>query len=114
MKDESLRRKLLVKQLMENAGGCPEQLVEQLLEELTQVQSELDRMNSSAPPIPITDPNRKRAVLDEAIKKAAFQMHRAFNTCQVPNAILTTVTFPDGNYRLTFQRIKQDDKPITN
>lgn len=114
MKDESLRRKLLVKQLMENSGDSPEQLLERLLEEVARLQSELDQLNSDAPPSPVSDPDQQREVIGSAIKKAASQMHRAFNTCQVPNAILTTVTFPDGSYRLTFQRIKQDDKPINN
>lgn len=114
MKDDSLRKKLLKKQLMENSRDSKEKMLELLLEEVARLQSELNRHNSCAPPIPITDPNQKRVVLHEAIKQAAFQMHRAFNACQVPNAILTTVTVPDGSYRLTFYRITQEDKQTTN
>ena len=106
MKDESLRRKLLVKQMMETVGDSLEQLVEQLLEEIARLQSELDRMNSCAPPIPITEPNQRRILLDDAIKKAAFQMHRAFNACQVPNAIHAKVSFPEGLYEIRFTRLK--------
>ncbi|MCB9190302.1 MAG: hypothetical protein H6602_01365 [Flavobacteriales bacterium] len=106
MKDRSLNRNQLAKQLLEH--DSPRQIIEQLLEELDRVRSELGQMKSYPPAMPISDPRQKQIILNAAIKKAAFQMHRAFNTCQVPNAILTTVNFPDGDYRLTFQKMNED------
>lgn len=106
MKNRSLSRKLLVNQLMENAGDSPKHLLKRLLDEVAHLQSELDHFNSYAPPSPISDPNQQHKVIGSAVKKAAFQTHRAFNTCQVPNAIHSKVRFPDGLYEITFTRLE--------
>lgn len=109
MNNQSLTRKLLAKELLKKAEGSPEQLVEQLLEELARLKSELDQLNSYAPPHPVTDPTQKQEVIGVAIKNASFIMHRAFNTCQVPNAIHSKVKFPDGLYEMRFTRLSTSE-----
>jgi len=110
MKDENLERQLLADQLLAEHASNPEILIEKLLADIADMKDRLSHLHYIIQPQPVPKPNEKIKILDLAIKNASRQMHTAFHLCHVPNAILTTVSFPDGTYRLTFRKVKA--KPI--
>ncbi len=110
MKDEDLKQKLLAKRLLAEHASNPEILVERLLADIACLNDQLNHLQYIVQPLPVQNPNAKTKILEQAIKGASRQMHTAFQLCHVPNAILTTVTFPDGTYKLTFRK----EKPETN
>jgi excinuclease UvrABC nuclease subunit len=108
MKDENSKRELLAKQLLAQYESNPEILIEKLLADIAHLKNDLNHLHYIIQPVPKA--NEKTKILELAIKNASRQMHTAFHLCHVPNAILTTVSFPDGTYRLTFR--KEKAKPI--
>ena len=106
MKHENLNRKLIAKQLLAEHLSKPEILIEKLLADIAQLKNDLNHLHYIIQPLPVPKPNEKTKILELAIKNASRQMYTAFHLCQVPNAILTTVNFPDGTYRLTFRKEK--------
>ena len=106
MKDENLQRKILVNRLLTQYESNPEILIEKLLSDIAHMKDQLNHLHYIIQPLPVPKPNEKTKILERTIKGASWQMHTAFHLCHVPNAILTTVSFPDGTYRLTFRKEK--------
>ena len=106
MKYENLNQKLLAKRLLAEQPSKPEILIEKLLADIAQLKNDLNHLHYIIQPLPVPKPNEKTKILELAIKNASRQMHTAFHLCHVSNAILTTVSFPDGTYRLTFRKEK--------
>jgi|GEM_PF-4303334 len=114
MKYENLKRKILANQLLAQYKSNPEILIEKLLADIAQLKNDLNHLHYIIQPLPVQKPNEKTEILERAIKNASRQMHTAFHLCHVPNAILTTVSFPDGDYRLSFLGLKTDKNQILN
>lgn len=112
MKYENLKRSLLAKQLLAQSQSNPERVVLKLLRDLSSLQAQLEELHSVVLKQPVPLATEKGLMLDCAIKSASLNMHAAFHRCHVPNAILSTVRFPDGLYKLTFQKVARESKDM--
>lgn len=105
MKDDmNMKLTIRAQRLLAKHESNPERIIKRLLADIDCLNDRLNRLHPIVRAQPIPHTHEKNMILELAIKGASRQMHTAFQLCHVPNAILTTVTFPDGNYRLTFRR----------
>jgi major membrane immunogen (membrane-anchored lipoprotein) len=106
------------RQMLAQEGLTPEDVVTKLLDDAAAVAEKLEAFGMVTQVEPSKDDREKQHILKEAIIGSARKLHTAFHLCAVPNAIRTTVTFPDGEYKIEFKRSlelpKQPLKKVLN